>query len=366
MSSRKDKFNSEDNKFMRLALNLASNNKSFTGTNPSVGCVLVKDKKIISHGVTGINGRPHAETVAINKNFKNVAGATAYITLEPCSHHGVTPPCTDILIKSNIKKVFYSIDDVDKRSFQKSKKILNKKKIITKSGLLKKELLIFYKYYNFIRKNKLPYVIGKLAVSSNFFILKNNTRITNEHSHKVSHLLRYLNHGILTSYKTINSDNPKLSCRINGLEKYSPIIIIIDKELKININSFVLKNIKRTSVFIFHYSKNSKKISKLKKRGIKLIFIDIEKNGYFDLSKILKKLYSLGIHQILVEGGKKLTLEMLSNNLFNEFYLFKGSKHIKRKTKINIKTVLNKLSSSFKYKRQVNTFLDKDNLIQYY
>ena len=366
MSSRKDKFSSDDKKFMQLALNLASNNKSFTGTNPSVGCVLVKNKKIISHGVTGKNGRPHAETVAINKNFKNVVGATAYITLEPCSHHGVTPPCTDALIKSNIKRVFYSIDDIDKRSFQKSKKILSKKKIITKSGLLKKESSRFYKYYNFIRKNKLPYVIGKLAVSSNLFILKNNTHITNEHSHKVSHLLRYLNHGILTTYKTINTDNPKLSCRLNGLEKNSPKIIIIDKDLKINKNSFVLKNINRTLVFIFHNSKNLKKISNLKSKGIKLIYFEIEKNGYFDLVKILKKLYLLGMHQILIEAGKKLTLEMLSYNLFNEFYLFKGCKIIKNKNKINIKTVINKLNLSFKNKRQVNTFLDKDNLIQYY
>ena len=366
MSSRKDKFNSEDKKYMKLALNLASNNKSLTGTNPSVGCVLVKDKNIISHGVTGINGRPHAETIAINKNYKNTRGATAYITLEPCSHYGLTPPCTDTLIKSNIKKVFYSIDDVDKRSFQKSKKILNKKKIITKSGLLKKDTLKFYKYYNFIKKNKSPYVTGKLAISSNFFILKNNTHITNEHSHRVSHLLRYLNHGILTSYKTINSDNPKLSCRINGLEKYSPKIIIIDKELKINSRSYIIKNISRSSVFIFHNSKNFKKVLNLKKKGIKLINMDIEKNGYFSLSKILKKLYLLGIHQILVEAGKKLTTEMLLNNLFNEFYLFKGYKPIKNKNKINIKEVINKLNSSFINKRQVNTFLDKDNLIQYY
>ena len=366
MSLRKDNFSSADKNFMKLALNLARNNKSFTGTNPSVGCVLVKNKKIISYGVTGINGRPHAETVAINKNFKNVLGATAYITLEPCSHQGVTPPCTDALIKSKIKKVFYSIDDVDKRSFQKSKKILNKKKIITKSGLLKNEALRFYKYYDFIKKNKSPYVIGKLAISKNFFILKNNTHITNKHSHKVSHLLRYLNHGILTSYKTINSDNPKLSCRINGLEKYSPKIIIIDKELKINNKSFVVNNANRSSVFIFHNSKNLKKVSNLKKKGIKLIFTNIEKNGYFNLGKILKKLYLFGIHQILVEAGKKLTLEMIINNLFNEFYLFKGSKILKNKNKININDVMSKLNSSFLNKRQVNTFLDNDKLIQYY
>ena len=366
MSSKKDKFSSEDKKFMKLALNLASNNKSLTGTNPSVGCVLVKDKRIISYGVTGINGRPHAETVAINKNFKNVAGSTAYITLEPCSHYGHTPPCTSSIIKSKIKKVFYSIDDVDERSFQKSKKILNKKKILTKSGLLKKESSIFYKNYNFVRKNKSPYVIGKLAVSSNFFILNNNTYISNEHSRKVSHILRFLSQGILTSYKTINSDNPKLSCRLNGLEMYSPKIIIIDKELKINFKSFVVNNVNKFPTFIFHNSQNSKKISNLKKKGIKLIYMETEKNGYFDLKKIFKKLYLIGIHQIIVESGKNLTLEILSKNLFNEFYLFRGNKHIKSKNKINIKAVLNKLGSSFINKRQVNTFLDKDKLIQYY
>jgi len=366
MSSKKDKFSSEDKKFMKLALNLASNNKSLTGTNPSVGCVLVKDKRIISYGVTGINGRPHAETVAINKNFKNVAGSTAYITLEPCSHYGQTPPCTNALIKSKIKKVFYSIDDVDVRTFQKSKKILNKKKILTRSGLLKKETSFLYKNYNFIKKNKFPYLIGKLAVSSNFFILKNNSHITNEHSRKVSHLLRYLNQGILTSYKTINTDNPRLSCRISGLEMYSPKIIIIDKNLKINSKSFVLNNINKSPTFIFHNSKDSKKIFNLKKKGIKLIYVDIEKNGYFNLKKIFKKLYLIGIHQIIVESGKNLTLEILSQNLFNEFYLFRANKHLKSKNKINIKAVLKKLSSSFKNKRQVNTFLDKDNLIHYY
>ena len=365
MSSRKDNFTLADKQYMKFALNLAKNNKSLTGTNPSVGCVIVKNNQIISHGVTGINGRPHAETVAINKNFKNIAGSTAYVTLEPCSHYGLTPPCTDAFIKSNIKKVFYSIDDVDKRSFQKSKKILNKKKILTKSGLLKKESSQFYKYYNFVRSNKLPYIIGKLAISSNNFILKNNTHITNKHSHKVSRLLRYLNQGILTSYKTINSDNPKLSWRINGLEKNSPKIIIIDKDLKIKTKSFVLNN-NKSLIFIFHNSKNSKKILNLKKKGIKLIHINIEKNGYFNLKKIFKKLYFLGIHQLLVESGKKLTLEILSKNLFNEFYIFKGNKALNNKNKINIKTIKNKLNSSFKNKRQVNTFLDKDNLIQYY
>ena len=142
MSSKRNKSSKDDNFFMEQALSLASKNIGLTGENPSVGCVLIKRNQIISAGVTGLNGRPHAETVALNKNFKNAAGATAYITLEPCSHHGVTSPCTEALIKSNIKKVFYSIDDVDKRSFQKAK---HSTKVTTVFLLLRSRLPLYQK-----------------------------------------------------------------------------------------------------------------------------------------------------------------------------------------------------------------------------
>ena len=112
MSSKKNKFNQEDKGFMNLAINLAMNQKGLTGINPSVGCVIVKNKEIVSYGVTNINGRPHAETIALNKNRKKNIGSTVYLTLEPCSHYGKTPPCTNIIQKRGIKKVFYSIKTI--------------------------------------------------------------------------------------------------------------------------------------------------------------------------------------------------------------------------------------------------------------
>ena len=244
MSLKKDRFNLFDKKTMRFAINLAKNQNGLTGTNPSVGCVIAKNKKIISYGVTNLNGRPHAETIALKRCRDNSLNSLIYVTLEPCSHHGKTPPCTNAIIKSKAKKVYYSIEDSDLRSFNNSKKILNSKKIFTKSGLLKSETIKLYRKYDYARRNKMPYVIGKLACSSNFFILKNNKPITNDHSRKVSHLLRYQNKGILTSYKTINSDNPKLNCRLNGLEKFSPKRLIIDRDLKINLNSDIVKSSK--------------------------------------------------------------------------------------------------------------------------
>ena len=152
MLLKKDNFNSTDKKYMKLAINLARNQKGFTGSNPSVGCVIVKNRKIISYGVTNVNGRPHAETIALIKNKKKNNGSTMFLTLEPCSHYGKTSPCTNAIIKSKIKKVVYSIEDYDSRTFNKSKKILKSKKINTKSGLLNKEVKKFYKNYNYTKK----------------------------------------------------------------------------------------------------------------------------------------------------------------------------------------------------------------------
>ena len=366
MSLKKDRFNTFDKKYMRFAIDLAINQNGLTGTNPSVGCVIVKNKKILSYGVTNLNGKPHAETVALNKNKNNNSGSSVYLTLEPCSHYGKTPPCTKSIIKSKVKKVYYSIDDTDLKCFRKSKKILKSKNIFTKSGLLRKKVKKLYKNYDYIKKNKMPYVIGKIACSSNLYIFKNKKIITNEHSRIVGHLLRYKNQGILTSYKTVNSDNPKLNCRINGLEKFTPIKLIIDKNLKINMNSYIIKNSTKNNTVIFHNSKNTKKINNLKYNKIKLIYLDINKYGLIDLKKILNKIYDMGIHNILVEGGSALTSNILNEKLFNEFYMFKSNKNINDRDAINIKDINKTLNKTFKNKKNVNTYLDKDSLIHYY
>ena len=227
---------------MKLALNQARISLGNTKHNPSVGCVIVKNNNVIRAGFTSFNGRPHAEHNALNTNNDDIKNSSLYVTLEPCAHYGKTPPCINALVKSKVKKVIYSIDDRDPRTFKKAKKILKLNKILTKSGLLINETKNLYKSYNYIKKNKFPYITGKLACSSNLHILNNSTHITNEHSRKVSHLLRFKNQGILTTYKTVNSDNPKLTCRIDGLEKFSPVKIIIDKNLKIKLNSYIVNN----------------------------------------------------------------------------------------------------------------------------
>ena len=116
MSLKKSKFNHKDKRFMRLALNLASDRIGLTGENPSVGCVIVKNNEVISIGQTGINGRPHAEYNAVKSCKKNLDGSKMYVTLEPCTHFGKTPPCSDTIVNSKVKEVIFPMVDVDIRT----------------------------------------------------------------------------------------------------------------------------------------------------------------------------------------------------------------------------------------------------------
>ena len=178
--------------------------------NPSVGCVLVKNKTIISIGQTGVNGRPHAEINALKNASSDLTGAKMYVSLEPCNHYGKTPPCTKSIIKSGISEVLYAIDDLDKKVKGKSSKILSKHNIKVKKGLLKNDAIDLYKSYKINRIYKMPHVIGKIAISKNNLIYSaGNKKITDKVSDKLTHFLRYKNDGIMISSKTLNIDNPR-------------------------------------------------------------------------------------------------------------------------------------------------------------
>ena len=361
MSTKKDKHTKKDNYYMKLAFKLAEDNYGLTGENPSVGCVIVKNNEVISTGKTGINGKPHAEFNAIKLCKENLKGSKIYVSLEPCTHFGKTPPCSKLIIKSKIKEVIFSIVDIDKRTASKSFKIFKRHNIKVKSGILKKEGKQFYKSYIYNKIKKLPFVTCKLAASKDGFIYSNKKkRITNEYSDNITQLLRYRNDSILISSKTLNIDNPKLNCRLQGLTSFDPRRIILDRNLSIKINSFIYSTANTKNTIIFYNNGLNSKINRLNKKGIKLIKLPINKNNFFDLKLILSKIYSLGCRNLLVEGGKNLTNSFLSNNLCNQFYLFKSSNKFGSSGKLNVSSELNLLNYVYKISKKLNTYTDED------
>jgi len=366
MSTRKDKFSKKDIQYMGLALNLARSRHGLTGKNPSVGCVIVKNEEIISIGQTGYAGSPHAEYNAIKDSITSLEGSKMYVSLEPCSHFGRTPPCTNEIIKNKISEVIYSIEDIDKKVKGKSFKILKSKNINVKKGLLKKEISNFYKPYFFNRKNKIPYVTGKIAISKNNLIYSKGTKkITDIHSDKLTHFLRYENDSLMISYKTLNQDNPKLDCRLKGFNQFSPKRIILDNNLETNINSHIFRTANKNNTIIFYNNVNKKKITLFKKKGIQLIKSNLIKKRYFDLKLVLKKLYKIGIRNILVEGGDDLSSSFLKNKLFNEFYLFKSPKSLSKLVAYKDFNCFKYLSKNYKNKKKINTLLGKDSITLY-
>ena len=366
MSTKKDKFSKKDITYMELALNLARARQGHTGINPSVGCVIVKNDEIISIGQTNYNGRPHAEYNAINNSNENLKGSKIYVTLEPCNHYGKTPPCTNLIIKKKIKEVVYSINDIDKKVKGKSFKILKSKNIIVKKGLLKKDVGNFYSTYFFNRKNKLPFVTGKIATSKNNIIYSNKSkRITDKHSDKLTHFLRFKNDSIMISYKTLNKDNPKLNCRLSGLEKFSPKRIILDNNLNTKINSYIFNTVDKKNTIIFYNKADKHKITLFKKKGIQLIKSNLTKKKYFDLKVVLKKLYKIGIRNLLVEGGNDLSGSFLKNKLLNQFYIFKSPKILTKSAPYKVFNHTKYLIHNYKNKFKINNKLTKDTITLY-
>ena len=366
MSTKKDKFSSKDKNYMKIAIDLAKIRKGLTGENPSVGCVIVKNDKIISIGQTGHNGRPHAESNAIKSSFQNLKDSTMYVTLEPCNHYGKTPPCTKSIIKSGIKEVIYSVNDIDKKVKGKSFKILKKNNIKVKKGILKKETRDLYDSYIINRKYKLPFVTAKIAISKNKLIYSEGIkRITNQNSDKISHYLRFKNDAIMISCKTLNTDNPRLNCRLKGLESFSPKRIILDRDLDINLNSNVCKSIKKGNTIIFHSSSKNWKIQFLKKKGVIFIKSKLNLKKRFDLRIIKKKIFSLGIRNLLVEGGDKLTKDMLYNRLVDQFYLFESPKNLSKNKEYVFFTSINILKNKYKIKSKMISNLAKDSITIY-
>lgn len=322
------------NYYLDLAFQLAERNLGQTGLNPCVGSVLVKKNNIISSGVTSNKGRPHSEFNTLNK-IKNCSGSTLYTTLEPCTHYGKTPPCVNFIIKKKIKKVIYSFNDPDIRTFKKAKKILSLKGIKTK--LIKtKKYKNFYNSYFVNKKSQIPFITAKIAFSKDYLTIdKKKNWITNQYSRQIVHLLRHQHDCILSTSKSINFDNSLLNCRIAGLNKYKPDLFIVDLNLKLKKKLLLNKIIKKRKTYLITKKENQKKILVYKNLGYKIITIS-SLNCKKDFNLLYKKIYKMGYSRVFVESGLIFINTLLKNKLIHNLYIFKSNIKLGKKGKNNI------------------------------
>ncbi len=341
--------------YSKLAFNLAENHLGQTAENPSVGCVIVKNDSVISSGVTSINGRPHAEYNALNKNL-NFSKSTMYLTLEPCTHYGLTPPCTDIIKRKKVKNIFYCFEDLDKRTHKKAKKVLGKSNIKLKKVDVFNN---FYKSYYLNKLKNLPLIDAKIAISKDFFTINKKKKwITNTRSRKVSHLLRSKYDSIISTSKSINIDNSLLNCRIKGLNNNKPNLIIIDVNLNLKKKLKLFKISQKRKVYIFTASKNGKKITYFKKKGIKIINID-KLESKIDFLNLLKKIYKLGVNRVLVETGLTFLNKLFKYKMINDLFFFQSNEKLRNLGKNNSS---NSFIKKLKLNNKINVNLKNDSL----
>lgn len=299
---------------MQEAIRLAKLGRGRTSPNPMVGAVIVKNGKIVGKGYHKGKGKSHAEVCAIKDAGDNAKGGALYVNLEPCSHFGATPPCTDAIIKAGIKEVHFSI--LDPNPIVCGKEKLEKAGIKIYIGEGEKEAERLNEIYLKYMRTKLPFIILKSAVSLDGKIAAKNGSskyISCESSRKYVHKLRSYVDAVLVGVNTVIVDDPLLTVRL--IKGKNPKKIILDSKLKIPKDARVLQK-----DCIIATVEKRKAISD--KPEVKIWTIEPDKQGEVDIKKLIKKAGEEGIQSILVEGGKKVFSSFIRERLFDKIYIF--------------------------------------------
>jgi diaminohydroxyphosphoribosylaminopyrimidine deaminase/5-amino-6-(5-phosphoribosylamino)uracil reductase len=317
-----------DEYFIKKTFELAEKATGNTSPNPLVGCLIFKNGKIISEAYHKKAGEKHAEKIALEKAGEKAKDAILYVNLEPCCHFGKTPPCTDAIIRSGIKKVVAAMKDPNPLVNGKGFKELKNAGIKIKEGVLKKEAEFLNRIFIKNVTQKKPYIFLKAGISVDGKIaLKNGQSkwITSEKSRKHSQILRKMADAILVGINTVLVDNPFLDCRIDKEKRIKKIIL--DSNCRIPINANLFKNSEPKDIFIFIKKGDKSKIKKLIDEGVNVI-IDKSKGNVIDENFVVDNLYKNNIMSVLVEGGSKIATSFLKKRLVDEIYLYISPKII--------------------------------------
>ena len=316
---------------MKRALELAKLGIGYTNPNPLVGAVIVKEGRIIGEGYHQLYGSHHAEINAFRNAVEDVKGATMYVTLEPCSHYGKTPPCAEAIVEKGIKRVIVGMKDPNPLVSGKGIKILEKAGIEVITGVLEEEGKklneIFLKYIT----TKLPFCIMKTAMTIDGKLSTNSGDskwITGELARKYVHELRHRVAGIMVGIGTILTDNPYLTTRLENEKGKDPIRIIVDSSARIPIEARVLNLHSSAKTIIATTERAPKdKIKAIEEKGAEIIVLPM-KNEKVDLSFLMKALGERKLDSVLLEGGSELNYSALEEGIVDKVNAFVAPKII--------------------------------------
>ena len=328
-----DFFMQKKEEYMRRALELARKGEGHTSPNPMVGCVVVKDGRIISEGYHEKYGEFHAERNALTRCTEDTAGADLYVTLEPCCHQGKTPPCTDIIIEKKIARVFVGSMDSNPLVAGKGVQILRDHGIYVETGILDAECRklneVFYHYI----ATKTPFVVMKYAMTLDGKIAcatGDSKWVTGEIARTQVHRMRGRYRGIMVGIGTVLADDPMLNCRVEG--GVDPVRIICDSNLHIPLTSQIVKTASDIETIVacsqeaLESERKQEKIRRLKEAGIQII--GTEGAHGVNLVELMKKLGGQNIDSILLEGGGTLNASALEDGIVNKVYAYIAGKLI--------------------------------------
>lgn len=325
-------FTDDDRAHMRAALSLAKRALGTVAPNPAVGCVLFRpdlgaNGRVVGRGFTQPGGRPHAETEAIGQAGDFASGAHAYVTLEPCNHHGQTGPCSEALIDAGISAVTLALTDPDPRVLGSGIKRLKDAGLNVRTGLLEDEARAVNAGFLSVQERGRPWVTLKVATSADGMIAAEKGMplwITGAPARARGHLIRAQNDAILTGVGTVKADNPQMTCRLAGLEERSPRRFVIDPQARMSPDTEILKPLNGHKTVVFTGEKADAEFSKSDVEIIPRPLLD----GHFDILHLLGTMAESGMTRVMVEAGQGVNDAFLSARLIDEIAWFRAPTNI--------------------------------------
>lgn len=313
---------SDDRKWMRATLRMAMRNSGLTGTNPSVGTMIVKDGVLVGCGVTAPGGRPHAEPLALEMAGESARGATAYVSLEPCAHHGATPPCAEALVRAGVARVVTAYLDPDDRVDGRGHAILRDAGIVVEEGVCSDQAARDLAGYLTRKTRHRPHVTLKLAVSRDWYLGApgRRTAITGAAAGREVHAMRARADAIMVGIGTVRVDDPDLTCRLPDLEHRSPHRFVLDTRATLPDDSRLARSatvVPTTIVTPLDLP------SPLQRQGVGHLRADVV-DGRVALPEMLTDMASLGISTLMLEGGRAVAESFLTAGLVDRIVTFRS------------------------------------------